>query len=112
LERGIKPCDLGCGTLTTEDGKLKPYQNAHPAIDDVIILIKFRDAFWQYMNKSQKKSWESWWKWAYTLKKPSRQKHLTKMASMAVDIDNTTLFLNIKRQAQREKIKTLRQLRP
>lgn len=111
-QHGIKPCDLGCTTLVTEEGKLRPYQNAHPAIDDVIILIKFRDAFWTYMNKHQKKSWECWWKWAYTLKKPSRQKHLTKMASMAMDIENTMLFKNIRKQAQREKIKSLRHIHP
>ncbi len=111
-QNGIKPRDLGCTTLMTEEGKLRPYQNAHPVIDDVIILIKFRDAFWSYMNKHQKKSWECWWKWAYTLKKPSRQKHLTKMASMAMDIENTILFKNIRKQSQREKIKSLRHIHP
>lgn len=109
FERGIKSRDLGCSTQLTEDGNFRPYQNAHPAIDDVIILIKFRDSFWSVMNKNQRKSWNGWWKWAYTLKKPSRHKHYKKMATMAIELENNLLYKNIIIKAQREKIKTLRQ---
>jgi hypothetical protein len=64
------------------------------------------------MNKGQKKSWECWWKWAYTLKKPSRQKHLIKMASIVPLLENNTLYNDIKKQKQRQQIKSLRQQRP
>jgi len=110
---GIKPCDLGCSTAITVDGKIRPYQNAHPAIDDVIILIKFRDAYWQHMSKAQKQTWESMWEWTYTLKRSSRQKHLSKLESMTFDIENNITYTNLKAQARKErarsKIKALRQ---
>ena len=81
---------------------------AHPQIDDVILLVKFRDEFWKEMNKHQKKSWECFWHWAYKLKRSSRQKHFLKLEKIGREIQNNRLYKQLVKQAQREKIKTLR----
>jgi hypothetical protein len=93
-----------CRTLGIHSKDLE----AHPQIDDVILLIKFRNEFFKEMNKHQRKSWECFWQWAYKLKRPSRQKHLEKLEKIASEIQNNRLYKQIIRQAQREKIQSLR----
>lgn len=93
-----------CRTLGIHDKDLL----THPQINDLIILINFRNEFWKEMNKHQRKSWECCWQWAYKLKRSSRQKHLVKLEKIGCEIENNRLYKKIVKQAQREKIKTLR----
>lgn len=103
-ERGIKPRDLGCSVLKTEDGGLRPYQNAHPAIDDVIILIKLRDLFWQYWNHNEQCSWSGHWSSVYHNGFPLKAKALKNIERLA----NTGIFRQQQLQAKRNKIRQLR----
>ena len=105
LEQGIKPRDLGCGVLITEDGKKKPYQNAHPAIDDVIILMKLRDEFWTYWNKSEQASWGAHWSSVYHKGHPFKAKALKNIERLA----NTGIFRQYQIEQQRQTIKELRE---
>jgi len=81
----------------------------HPAIDDVVLLINYRKEFWSDMNKHQRKTWDCHWRWTYTLKRPFRKKHLTKLKLIASEIQNNRLFNDIMAKARREKIQALRQ---
>jgi AICAR transformylase/IMP cyclohydrolase PurH len=110
-ELGIKSVDLGCQYRVGEDGKMIREEKVHPAIDDVIMLIRFREELWTDMNKHQRKSWDCFWKWTYTLKKQSRQKHLIKLEKIASDVHNNRLYKSIIKQAQRERIKMFRNSR-
>jgi len=103
-EQGIKSRDLGCGTLTTATGAQRPYQNAHPAIDDVIILMKMRDEFWQYWNKSEQASWAAHWSSVYHKGHPFKAKALNNIERLA----NTGIF---RQQQQQQQLKKIRQLR-
>lgn len=105
LNKGIKPRDLGCGTIKTEDGKIKPYQNAHPAIDDVIILIKLRDEFWNNWNHNEQCSWSGHWSSVYHNGHPFKAKALKNIERLA----NTGIHRQQQEQAQRNKIKALRE---
>ena len=62
---GMKSKDLGCGIERKDDGTYDTNQLAHPHIDDVILLIKFHQANWQYMTKSECGVWAAYWSWCY-----------------------------------------------
>lgn len=102
---GIKPRDLGCSTIITKDGKVRPYQNAHPAIDDVIILIKLRDTFWQYWNHNEKSIWTTHWNSVYHNGYPFKAKALKNIEKLAT----TGIFRQQQKIQQREKIRQLRE---
>ncbi len=104
-QNGIKPRDLGCSTLITEDGKLRPYQNAHPAIDDVIILIKLRNEFWNNWNHNEKCVWSAYWSSVYHKGYPFKAKALNKIEKLA----NTGIFRQQQQQQQRQQIIKLRE---
>jgi hypothetical protein len=104
LEHGIKPRDLGCGTVITEDGTARPYQNAHPAIDDVIILIKLKEEFWNVWDKSERGIWSGFWSSAYHHGFAFKAKALKKIETLA----NSGTY---KQQQQKLKQQKIRQLR-
>jgi hypothetical protein len=104
-EIGIKPRDLGCSTAMTEDGKLRPYQNAHPAIDDVIILIQMRNEFWTYWNKSEQASWAAHWSSVYHKGHHFKAKALKNIERLA----NTGIFRQQEQEQQRQTIQQLRE---
>jgi hypothetical protein len=82
----------------------------HPQMDDVILLIKFRDEYWKEMNKSQKTSFHCFFEWAYKRKNQLRQKHLIKLKQIVLNLENNRLAKNLKLEQHRSKIKNLRQL--
>lgn len=104
-QQGIKSADLGCGYHITEDGKLKPYQNAHPAIDDVIILIKLREEFWSYWNHNEKCVWSGHWSSVYTKRHHLKAKALKNIEKLAI----TGIFRQQQEQEQRNRIKAIRE---
>lgn len=81
----------------------------HPQIDDVILLIKYREEYWKSMNKAQRTSFQYMFEWAYKRKNCLGQKHLEKLKRMALTLENNRLFLKQQLQAKRIKIKQLRQ---
>ena len=104
-QNGIKPRDLGCSTLITEEGKYRPYQNAHPAIDDVIILIKLRDEFWANWNHNEKCVWAAHWSYVYHKGHPFKAKALKNIEKLA----NTGIFRQQQQIQQQQTIKQLRE---
>ncbi len=103
-EKGLKSRDLGCGTLINENGLLIPYQNAHPQIDDVIILIKWRDAMEPIWNNPDTLLFGALWQWCYLRGFPLKQKHLK-----ALENHYIKAIERAEQRAQaRQKIKALR----
>lgn len=81
----------------------------HPQMDDVILLIKFRDEYWNEMNKSHKTSYYCFFEWVYKRKNELRQKHLIKLKQIALNLENNRLAKKLKQQQAKSKIKSLRQ---
>ena len=98
-EQGIKSADLGCSTAMTEDGRLRPYQNAHPAIDDVIILLRLKKEFWSVYRRDQKTLYSNLWNYAYVKKMPFKANHLRQVESLY----NTGIWRIQDRQKQKLK---------
>lgn len=51
----------------------------HPQMDDVILLIQYRDAMWSKLNKSEQAHWGAVWDWCYHKKHSLKRKHLAKL---------------------------------
>lgn len=77
----------------------------HLAIDDVIMLVNFRDEFWYYMDYSERGVWAAIWSWTYHKQFKLKQKHLDKLEIVA----KSAVFKQEKRQQRLETIKALRQ---
>lgn len=80
----------------------------HPYIDDVILLIAFRDEFWNDMTQGQKQSWNCYWDWCYTQKKKIRNSHLKKLIEINIRIQNNRHWKKLRRQQQRQRIQAMR----
>ena len=80
---GIKPRDLGCGSVMQADGTYKTNLNPHPVIDDVMILIKLREEFWCYWNHNEKCVWAAYWSYTYHKGFPFKKKSLKKIELLA-----------------------------
>jgi hypothetical protein len=105
IEQGIKPRDLGCGTTITNDGKVKLYQNAHPAIDDVIILIQLRNEFWSFWNHNEKCVWQGFWSSVYNCGFPFKAKALKKIELLA----QSGIYRQEQQKIKQAKIRQLRE---
>lgn len=81
----------------------------HQQIDDVILLIKFRNEYWKEMTKSHKTSYQCMFEWCYKRKNQLRQKHLEKLKQMVLNFENNRLFKKQQLQKKIVKIKQLRQ---
>lgn len=101
---GIKPRDLGCGINKHEDGTYRINQNAHPAIDDVMILIKLRDEFWSVWNSSERGVWAAYWSSVYHNGCPFKKKALKKIETIA----NSGIYRQQQAELNKQKIKQLR----
>lgn len=55
---------------------------AHPQIDDVVLLINYRDSMWSKLNKSEQAHWGAVWDWCYHRKFALKKKHLKKFESI------------------------------
>jgi hypothetical protein len=69
----------------------------HPQADDVVLLIKFREQLWPYMEKSEQGVWAALWSWTYTRQLALKKKHLQQLEN----IGNSVNFKQTK-QAQRQ----------
>jgi hypothetical protein len=76
---------------------LKALQH-HKNIDDVILLINFKDAFNTHMDSKQKQVWGGIWSSVYTKKKKISKNALNKLSHIGTQI-----------QSRQNKIKSLRQ---
>jgi len=76
----------------------------HPHIDDVILLMKYRDGMWNYLNNSERAVWAAYWGYTYNKRKALKKKSLSKLEQ----ITNTVIARQETRQSAINKIKALR----
>jgi hypothetical protein len=76
----------------------------HKSIDDVVLLVNFRQEFWSDMDSSQRGIWAALWSWSYHKSLELRPKHINQLTS----ITNSVIF---KRQKQAQRLGTIRQMR-
>lgn len=81
----------------------------HPQIDDIILLIKYRDSIWGKLNKPEQSSWAGIWSWVYTKGYPLKKKHLKKLEQVYTTATDRHLQKLIKQAEQKQRIKALRQ---
>jgi hypothetical protein len=101
---GIKPSDLGCGITRREDGKIIDNGNAHPAIDDVILMIHIRTEFWSCFSNKEKGIWAAYWNQVY-----HKGFHLKAKAMKKVEALVTTGIY--RQQVKQQQIQTIKQQR-
>ena len=82
----------------------------HPQIDDVILLIKIRDASWNKFNKSEQASWGAIWNWVYHKQLPLKKKHITTLENTVINSEARHFQHQVKQQQTRQKIKARRNL--
>lgn len=82
---------------------------SHPRADDVVLLLNFRQELWNDITYSNQRTWDAYWGWVYTQKKPLRDKHLTKLKHIAINGMNTRKFKQLKARELRQRIYQLRQ---
>lgn len=102
-ELGIKSKDLGCGFTRTMNGKIITLPQ-HPAIDDVILLIKVRQEFWSFFNAHERGIWAGYWKTVYHLGFPLKAKATKKIETIV----SSGIYKQQQRQVQADKIRQLR----
>jgi len=102
---GIKSSDLGCGYKMGQDGKIIQNITPHPAIDDVMILVKMRDEFWTYWNASERATWAAYWNTVYHHGHPLKKKALSKLET----ISNSGIYRQEQKTLKAQYIKQLRE---
>jgi hypothetical protein len=95
-----------CRTLGIHNRDL----DTHPQMDDVIILIKYRDSIWSSLNKSEQSHWGAVWDWCYHRKYPLKKKHLTKLETIYLEAKARHIEKIVKQAKARNRIKQLRQV--
>lgn len=106
-QQGIKSADLGGEKLVRDNktGKVKTKQiEAHPAIDDVILLRNWKKEFWDCPH-FWKKDIERIWDYVYRKKCPMKATHLGKLKKITEGI----IKWRKTRTEQTTKIKNIRQ---
>jgi hypothetical protein len=76
----------------------------HPQADDVVLLIKIREQFWNFLNKSEQGVWSAYWSSVYHKKFALKKNALTKLEL----ITNSAIF---KQQQQAKRQATIRAMR-
>lgn len=76
----------------------------HPYIKDVVILIQWRDHFWNKANKSEQHHWSVLWNIVYESKRPAAQSKWEKLHTQTENIISKQQQL----ETQRQTIKALR----
>ena len=82
--------------------------DSHPQMDDVILLMKWRDAMWTKCTASEQAFWGSVWGSVYNKKKPIKKHILAKFETVTIQATTRHMNnLNIKAK-QKDRIKQLR----
>jgi hypothetical protein len=89
-------CSLGFKSTDLEN---------HPKIEDVLLLVKFRQRFWSDMLNKERSTWGAIWGWVYLNKYTITNKNLGKLEKIINNIQYRQELHN----TQRNKIKALRQ---
>lgn len=78
---------------------------SHAQIDDVILMLRFRDNLWTILNQSEQAIWGAYWNTVYHKRRPLHNKALKKLEQITITATDRLHKL----QAQRQRIKALRQ---
>jgi len=78
--------------------------DAHPCIDDIILLIRIRDEFWTLMTMSEQATWGAQWGYTYGKRQFIRPRTLAKFERIILTINNREQL----KAEQRQYIKALR----
>lgn len=81
----------------------------HPQIDDVILLVKWRDVMWDKLNPAEQAVWGAYWGYTYSKRKPLKRKSLDKLEQITITASQRHLSNLVKKETQKLKIKALRQ---
>lgn len=74
----------------------------HPRIDDIILLLAFREAMWIKLNKAEQGCWSGYWSSIYHKRNRLKGKALKKLEQITITAENRhTMTIN--------KIKQLKQ---
>lgn len=60
--------------------------DTHPHIDDVILLLKWRDTMWNKLNKSEQAVWGAYWGSVYHKQKALKNKALAKLEKITITV--------------------------
>jgi hypothetical protein len=107
-ELGIKSADLGCQYRIGEDGKVYKEVQAHPQIDDVILLIKFLQEYLDDLIPTKRVYLHIIWNWVYTQKKPLTKRHLKNLHKLTIKMNNLRYNKGKRWEKQRQRIKAFK----
>jgi hypothetical protein len=93
------------GYWSKTKGISKKSLERHPHIDDVILLLKWRESMWHMLNKSEQAIWGAYWGNTYKKQKALKNKALKKLEQITI----TATERQEKAKQQRKRIKALRQ---
>lgn len=78
--------------------------HSHKTIDDAILLIRFHQANWSFMDKKERGVWAALWSYVYHKECGLKEKHLIKLENIC----NSVIF---RQQKQAERLATIKALR-
>jgi hypothetical protein len=82
--------------------------DTHPQIDDVMLLLKYRDGMWIKLNTSEQAHWGAIWDWTYHRKYPLKNKHLAKLELITIQAEQRHANKMAQINKARQKIRSLR----
>ena len=80
----------------------------HPQIDDVLLLVNWRNAMWSKSNLSDRGFWSSQWDWVYYKKFSLKTKNLQKLEMITMTANTRHLSKIIHQAKARQKIQAMR----
>jgi hypothetical protein len=105
---GIQSKDLGCGVRRTDKGIQIDNQTSHPQIDDVILLIKVLQEYFEELTATKRIHLHILWDWVYKQKKPLTKKHCKQLTRLITQLENHRYHIKKNKQKQRQRIKALK----
>lgn len=81
----------------------------HPQMDDVVLMLRWRDAMWDKLNKSEQAVWGAYWNTVYHKRRPIHKKALTKLEQITITASDRHLKNLVTMAQTKQKIKALRQ---
>jgi len=82
---------------------------SHPRADDIVLLVAFRDEFWNKLNKFEQASWAGYWSSVYVKKNKLKKKALDKLENIIITANQRHLKNLVIQAQQRQRIKALKQ---
>jgi len=98
-----------CGYWSRTKGISQRDLTYHPQIDDVILLIKWRDDCWHRLNNPERSVWAAYWSWVYKQQYSLKSKHLDKLELIYIKSKDRHLKKLLEQAEQRQRIKALKQ---